>query len=170
MLNTWLIIIHTWTTTVWCVGHWAAPLEQLELRAWLKGTSVVVMREQQALLFHFPLPDSFSWPYTCCPCYTTLDKHDEVRGSLNQWQFIVRGSWMSEPKVMTIYSTAAEIVHSKLTDVNLMSVTEIKKAKGFLSHYNSSCGDHECLKFGAKPSRRCWDISAQSSSSKSCQS
>ena len=50
--------IHTWklpsTTTVWSAGHWAAPLERLGLSALLKGTSVVVMREGQALLFTFP--------------------------------------------------------------------------------------------------------------------
>lgn len=54
-------LIDTWklpsATTVWSAGRWAAPPEQLRLGVLLRGTSVVVMNEGKALLFHFPHTD-----------------------------------------------------------------------------------------------------------------
>lgn len=41
-------------------GHWAAPVEQLGLRALLKGTTVMLTRERQVLLFSSPSPRSES--------------------------------------------------------------------------------------------------------------
>lgn len=72
------------TTPVWSAGHWAGPLEQLGLRALLKGTSVVVMREGQSLLFTFPTSNNCKGRARTCfylslslwpPCHLKCPQH-----------------------------------------------------------------------------------------------
>lgn len=111
-------------------GHWAAPMEQLGLRAPLKGTTVVLTRERQVLLFsslspriesvtfwsktHFSreqLPQLRLFRYKCdirhyiALCFTLLALAPHCLPSCNDLGNLIRHFWFRFPNPMLYVNT-----------------------------------------------------------------